>query len=186
MMIRVIALAASVWLSLGAAWAGTKEGVTLPDTVEVDGKKLVLNGMGVREATVFNVNVYVAGLYLESKTSDANAIIGAEQAKRIDLVFVRDVDRKDITGAFVNGFKKNGADVEALKADLGKLNSWMQDMKKRDVMTFTYVPEQGTTVTVKGQVKGTIEGAAFGRGLFSNFLGPKPPNGGLKKGLLGK
>ena len=170
----------------GAAFAAKKEGVTLPDTVTVEGKDLVLNGLGVREATVFNVNVYVAGLYLEAKSSDGNAIAASEQVKRIDLVFVRDVDKDDITDAWASGFKKNGGDMAALKDRLSKLNSWMSDIKEKDVLSFSYVPTKGVTVSLKGQVKGTIEGADFAKAVFSNFVGPNPPNKGLKNGLLGK
>lgn len=168
------------------AHAAKKEGVTVPDSITVEGKTLVLNGMGVREATVFNVNVYVAALYLEAKSQDPNAILAAEQIKRIDLNFVRDVDKGDITKAWGEGFKKNGNDMNALKDRVNQLNGWMSDMKEGDVLSFSYVPEKGVTVSVKGQVKGTISGADFGRAVFSNFLGPNPPNKGLKSGLLGK
>src|ERR1700757_1594031 len=51
-------------------------------------------------------------------------------------------------------------------------------------MVFAYVPGMGTTVTIKGQEKVTIAGAPFAQMLFSVWLGPKPPNAGLKKGLL--
>ena len=38
-------------------------GVSLPDLLEVQGQQpLVLNGMGVRKATLFKVKVYAAGL----------------------------------------------------------------------------------------------------------------------------
>jgi hypothetical protein len=175
------------FLSLAAtAHAASKSGVTVPDTVSVEGKNLVLNGLGVREATVFNVDVYVAALYLEAKSSDANAILNTDAVRRIDLNFVRDVDKGDITEAFSDGFKKNGGDMAALKDRLQKLNGWMADIKEKDVLSFVYVPGKGTTISVKGQVKGTIEGADFGKAIFANFIGPKPPNSGLKKGLLGK
>jgi hypothetical protein len=182
----VLVIAATLCLTLGAARAGSKDGVTLPDSVQVAGKTLVLNGMGTREATVFNVNVYVAGLYLEAKSQDEKAILKADGPKQLDMVFVRDVDKDDIQEAMAEGFKKNGGDMNALKDRLAKFNGWMSDMKKKDVMTFTYDPAKGTTVKVKGQEKGTIEGADFGAAVFGNFIGPKPPNGGLKKGLLGK
>ena len=42
------------------AAAGTLADVTLPDTVDVKGQKLALNGMGLRKK--FVVKVYVAGL----------------------------------------------------------------------------------------------------------------------------
>jgi hypothetical protein len=40
-------------------------------------------------------------------------------------------------------------------------------------------------VGVNGTVKGTIAGDDFGRALFSIWLGSRPPNPGLKAGLLG-
>jgi hypothetical protein len=174
-------------LALGpAALAAEKEGVRLPDTQTVGDKTLVLNGMGVREATVFNVNVYVAGLYLEAKSSNAEEIIASDKAKRLDMVFVRDVDRDDIIDAWSGGFKKNGADMAKLKDRIDKIYSWMTDVKKRDILSFTYVPEKGLTVVVKGQEKGTIPGADFAKAFIAIWLGPEPPNKSLKRGLLGK
>ena len=47
-------------------------GVSLPDRMQApDRQPLVLNGMGVRKATLFKVKVYVAGLYLPESSSDA-------------------------------------------------------------------------------------------------------------------
>jgi hypothetical protein len=169
-----------------SALGAEKEGVSLPDSVSVGDRTLVLNGLGVREATIFNVNVYVAGLYVEAKTRNPAEVIESDaKAKRLDLVFVRDVDRGDITKAWREGFEANGADMKALDSRVKQLSAWMDDMKKRDVLMFVYIPDQGVTVSVKGKVKGTISGADFARGLFSIWLGSKPPNKGLKKGLLG-
>jgi len=142
--------------------------------------------MGLREATIFNVKVYVAGLYVEKKSQNADELIRSEQVKRLDLHFVRDVDRDDVVEAWVKGFKKNGADMGKLGSRIGQLSSWMTDMKVKDVLSFVYVPGTGVTVSVKGQVKGTISGADFGSALFAIWLGPDPADGGLKKGLLGK
>ncbi|HEY1965075.1 MAG TPA: chalcone isomerase family protein, partial [Acidobacteriaceae bacterium] len=65
--------------------AATLAGVTLPDTAQVGGKTLVLNGLGLR--TKMMVKVYVAGLYLEQKSSDPNAIIKADAPKQIIMKF---------------------------------------------------------------------------------------------------
>ena len=40
--------------------------------------------------------------------------------------------------------------------------------------------------TINGKDKLTIAGPAFGPVLFSVWLGPKPPNANLKKGILGQ
>ena len=44
--------------------AGGRAGVTLPDQATVEGRTLILNGMGLRRATWLRVKVYVAGLDL--------------------------------------------------------------------------------------------------------------------------
>ncbi len=169
------------------ARAGEKGGVKMPDAIEVAGKKLQLNGMGIREATWLDIDVYVAGLYVETVSSDAKELISSTQVKRLTLKFVRDVDKGDITDAWKNGFKNNATvKVDTLKADIDKLNGWMVGFKDGDTLTFTYVPEAGVTIDVKGKAVGTIKGDDFARSLFSIWLGSKPPNGGLKKGLLGK
>lgn len=188
MMKRVLAIAvlALVLAPVGAARAGEKGDVKMPDQMTVGGKKLVLNGMGIREATMFNVNVYVAGLYLEKKTGDANEVVNSEQVKHISLHFVRDVDKSDITEAWSTQFKKNGADMAKLKDSINKLNSWMDEMEDGDRMWFTYEPGKGLSVSVHGKAMGLIPGADFGRAFFAIWFGPSPPNKGLKSGMLGK
>ncbi|RPJ78225.1 MAG: hypothetical protein EHM13_14925, partial [Acidobacteria bacterium] len=83
---RAVLVACLVALSLPVL-AATLANVTLPDTITVGNKTLVLNGMGVRSK--FFVKVYVAGLYLEKKTPDANAILQQDAARRLVLQFVR-------------------------------------------------------------------------------------------------
>ncbi len=183
---RFLAFALSLALALPAL-AGEKGGVTLPDEAEVNGKKLVLNGLGLREATMFNVDVYVAGIYIKEKTQDENKILGADEEKCLLLKFVRDVDKSDITDAWDEGFEKNaGDDEDKLKDRIKKLDDWMADIKVGDSLMFIYVPGKGLEVKVKDEVKGTLEGWDFAKVFFSIWLGPKPPNKGLKQGLLGK
>ena len=52
--------------ALGAGVAQGKEckGVTFPEQARVDGTTLTLNGLGLRQATMLKVNVYVAALYV--------------------------------------------------------------------------------------------------------------------------
>ena len=47
-------------------------------------------------------------------------------------------------------------------------------------------PGKGLTVTVRGRVKGNIPGDDFSKAFLTIWLGPSPPNKGLKAGLLGK
>lgn len=164
--------------------AATLAGVTLPDSISLGGRTLVLNGMGVRTRVVFKV--YVGGLYLEKKTSNAAEVIEADVPKRLVLQFVRNVDRNQITEAFDESVKNNAAaQAASLKAEVTQFLAALEPLKSGEQMALTYVPGTGTTITVRGADKVTIPGLPFGRLVFSMWLGPKPPSGDLKKGLLG-
>ena len=182
------ALALAVALAAASpTLAGTLEGVTLPDEVNAGGKTLVLNGLGLREATVLKVNVYVAGLYLPAKSQDPGSILKADLPKQIVMRFVRNVGKEKLAEAWNEGFDKNaGASTEAVASGLEKLDAAMADVRSDDTIVLTYLPESGTNVTVKGKDAGTIPGADFARVLFSIWLGPNPPNIGLRDGMLGR
>jgi hypothetical protein len=68
---------------------------------------LVLNGLGLRQATALKVSVYVAALYVPRASTDANAIIGASTPEQLILHFVRNVSRSDLTKAWDEGFAAN-------------------------------------------------------------------------------
>lgn len=139
----------------------------------------------MRQATVFNVNVYLAGLYLEKKSGVENEVIKSEQAKRLVMHFVRDVDKEALVDAFDEGFKKQGQASGSLAPRIKRFEGFMADVKDDDEIVFTYIPEKGTSVLVKNEAKGTVVGADFAQALFTIFIGPNPPNSGLKSGLLG-
>src|SRR5215471_5238338 len=170
---RKLALSLTVLLFLSSAVsnldAASLAGVTLPDSQQVAGKTLVLNGLGLR--TKYMVKVYVAGLYLEQKSSDANAIIKADAPKRIVLQFVHGASKNQMTDAFNESFNDNTPDaVKAMKPDIDKLLGAIDAVKVGDQMTFTYVPGTGTTYAMNGQDKVTIPGAKFGQVMFAVWL----------------
>ena len=184
---RRLALPVAAALAFAAsASAGQLAGVSLPDETEAGGKTLVLNGLGLREATLLMVDVYVAGLYLESRTSDPSEILGSDRPKRLVLKFVRSVGREKLVEAWNEGLDKNaGEKREAVAGGFARLNAAMADVKKGDTLVLTFLPGEGTSVEVKGKPVGTIEGDDFQSVLFSIWLGADPPNVALRDGLLG-
>jgi hypothetical protein len=182
------AVLGSAILAFTVAPASAKEchGVTFPDRTQVGTIALTLNGLGLRQATLLRVNVYVAALYLASKSTDANAILGSTTPKKLVLHFVRDVDAAELQKAWEEGFANNAKDqLPALQPRVDKLKSWMTDVKSGQQLTFTHRPGAGIEVDVNGTVKGTVEGDDFARAFYSIWLGSRPPNAGLKAGLLG-
>jgi len=166
------------------AHAAELAGVTLPDSVQVDGSTLMLNGMGLREK--FFIDVYVAGLYLPSKMTSGEKILAADTARQTVMHFVFGVDKGKICDAWKESLEANvPSPSAALTADFDKLCTWMDDMADGETMTYTYVPGTGTMVSVKGQDKGTIEGKEFADALFASWIGEHPATNKLRKGLLG-
>ena len=49
-----------------------------------------------------------------------------------------------------------------------------------------YIPGQGLTVTHNNKALGTIKGVQLKKAFFAIFIGPKPVQDSLKKGMLGK
>jgi hypothetical protein len=167
------------------AAAGTLAGMTLPDTVQVDGHTLVLNGLGLRKK--FVVKVYVGGLYLPAKTRDAARILGADEPRRGVLHFLYGVSKEQMCEAWDEGLAANTPNASAeVKAGFDRLCSLMADVEKGDEIAFAYLPDRGTEISVRGQSQGTIAGKPFADALFACWLGPKPgPGEEFKQALLG-
>jgi hypothetical protein len=170
----------------GTAYAAECRGVNFPEHLQLDGKELTLNGLGIRKATFLKVHVYVAALYVARPTRDPQAIVAANDPYELTLHFVRNVDADDLKKGWGEGFARNPTpDLPALQGRIATLSSWMPDVKSGQRLTFVHRPGQGVQVDVAGTAKGTIPGDDFARAFISIWLGAMPPNAELKSGLLG-
>jgi hypothetical protein len=178
-------LRASFPLGSGAL-AKRYAGVTLPETVDVDGTRLRLNGVGLREATILRIGVYVAGLYLEQPSADARSIIEQERRKQVRLALLRDVPRADLIEQLHLSFRRAaGPELGRLEASFQLVAAWLPELRKNDTFSVTYRPSGGLEVSHGARVLGTVPGPDFARVIFAIWLGDTPPNPGLKSGLLG-
>ena len=183
-----ILVPAIVAAALTAAAAQGKEckGVNFPDQAQVEGSNLTLNGLGLRQATAFKVNVYVAALYVAKTSSDPGALLASNTPSELILQFVRNVGADDLRKGWTEGFEKNSKDqLPALKDRIATLNGWMADVKTGERLTFIQKPGAGVSVNVNGMVKGTVKGDDFSKAFLSIWLGADPPNPEIKAGLLG-
>ena len=180
----MLAMAMVTLKTLSPVHAATLGGVNIPDQTTVNGKTLVLNGLGMRTATFLKVKVYVIALYLESKSSDAKAIIESNQAKRIEMHFVHDVSAKKLRDGWSKAFENNYQDVSSIKDEISKFNASMRDVKSGDSIVIDFSGDT-VDVLVNATKVNSIKSDAFQRAALSIWLGPKPPNKDLKTGILG-
>ena len=165
------------------------EGVKLAPTLQVANAPLVLNGAGLRTRAFFKV--YVAALYTPQKSADAAALLAQKGPRRLVITLLRSVDANTFADALNDGLRDNHteAQVTALKPQIDALMATLKqagEAKKGDVIHLDFDPATGTQVSINGQPKGAVIGGSdFYTAVLRIWLGDKPADGGLKKGLLG-
>lgn len=165
------------------------EGVRFDPVLDLAGARLQLNGAGVRQR--FMVGIYAAGLYVSKKSADAEALATQGGPKRVTLRFLRDVDGELFVNSLHNGLKANHSaeqltgwqtQVESLSATIGTIAR----ARRGDTVTFDFNPAEGIRVTLNGATRGpVIQGQDFYAAVLRVWIGGKPADEGLKKGILG-
>ena len=123
------------------------EGVTLPATLKASSSELVLNGGGLREK--YFLDLYVSGLYLESKNTNADAIIKADEPMAIRIEIVSKLISSDkMVDAIEDGMKKStDGNTEALSAEIAEFKSaFSEEIVVGDIYNLVYLPGEGFTV----------------------------------------
>lgn len=165
------------------------EGVKFPPSVQVGGQPLQLNGAGVRTRLLFKV--YAAGLYVPQKSTSAAALLAQNGPRRVAITMLRDVDAETFASSLNDGLKANLSEQQlaGFKAQIDALHATVKSVgeaKKGDQINFEFTPEAGTRVVVNGQPRGNaIPGENFFEAVLRIWIGDKPADGDLKKGLLG-
>jgi Leu/Phe-tRNA-protein transferase len=161
-------------------------GVQLPDSLTVNNTKLQLNGAGLRTKVV--IKVYAGGLYLLQKETDPTKIITADEPMVIRMHFIHSkVSKESLINAWNEGFANaTNGNIAAIEKEIKEFNGYFQeDAKKGDIYDVIYLPGQGVSVEIKGKQKGPIPGLEFKKAVFGIWLGEKPADAKLKKGILG-
>lgn len=182
--VSIIALA----LTLPTQAQVTINDVTLPATMYAGEQTVSLNGGGIRKKLFFKL--YVGGLYLTNKSSDAKAIINADEAMAVKLEITSSmISSENMSEAINEGFEKStGGNVAPLK---DKISKFVDTFKKSEIVEgnvfdIVYVPGTGVESYKNGKLQSTIEGLDFKKALFGIWLCDEPADEDLKAKMLGK
>lgn len=167
-------------------FAADFNGVKMADDTKLDGKTLVLNGIGMRQKTIFNVNIYVGALYVEKKSHDPQEILQSPMLKRVELAFVHKASQDQVRDAFDEAYQANcGEDCPALKAPFEQLRSFMTALIVGDRLAFDIFPNK-VNVWINAKQVGVVTDDKFPRAFLGTWLGKSPPTESLKQAMLGK
>jgi len=169
-------------------------GIEIDKTVQVSsGNKtttLKLNGAGFRNK-IFFFRVYIAALYLMDTTRTVKGILDMPGPKQMNLIMLRTLKSEVIKQGIKDGVEKNTSQGIREKLSnqfhqMDELFSLIPDLKKGDVLSFQWMPGEGTNVLVNGKKLGkSIPDIAFFNALLHMWIGPSPVDSSLKKQLIG-
>ncbi len=162
-------------------------GVTLPDSIKMAEHSLILNGAGLRSKVFFKI--YAGGLYLEGASNDGSAIIKADKPMLVRLHFIYDgVSPEKLQTGWIDGFAKTtpDADAELQKGMKAFAALFAKEAKENDIYDIVWLPGTGLEVRYNDALLATLPGLALKQALFAIWLGDKPVDKNLRKGMLGK
>ena len=185
MLAAIVAFSAPVWSPVRvAARAAELDGVQLPGTLQADGKTLQLNGFGLRTYSIFGIHIYVAALYLEHLSTDADAVLQSSETKFLTVHFVHNVSAEAAREAWRTGFAKNCvAPCHLDPEDVARFLAELPAMPEGASISILFT-QHGATVTVNGRQYGEIPKPMFARAVLATFLGRAPASPSLKAELL--
>lgn len=165
------------------------EGMRFDDAARVGGKELQLNGTALRAG--FLAKGYVAALYLQEKARNATVVLGTSGAKRLQLRMLRETEPPAIMRSLRRGISDNHSEtqVQGLAARLAQFERTLAELgtaHKGDVINLDFSPQTGTVVAINGTPRGRpIPGEDFYQAVLRVFLGERPVDPDVKRGLLG-
>jgi hypothetical protein len=153
---------------------------------------LQLLGVALRTKTFLKVKVYAVGLYVDpaglaafraqpSSAALFQQLVWGDFRREIRMKFIRSsVTAEQIRGAFREGLA--GAD----KTKVESFVAFFGDTKAGDEYVLSYVPGGVIETSVAGQPKAPIADKAFAAAVFSIWLGEKPIQEDIKRGLVAR
>lgn len=182
------AFAVAVTAPPAAAAQVRHEGVAFDTVARVGDAALQLNGMGLRG--VAWIRAFVAGLYVQQPSRDAQRLLTDPGPKRLTLKILLDAPASELSKAVRRGVRKNVGETQLTDmADrLERLATRIDEIGRvhpGDTLDLDYQPGRGMVMRVNGQTRGApIAGADLYRAVLAIFIGERPVDATMKQGLL--
>lgn len=186
MLKKLVAALIAVFVMISYTGAMEAAEVKLSDNLEIRGTKLLLNGAGVRSK--FFMDLYVGGLYLAEKSSDAAKIVAADEPMAISLNIISSmITSEKMESATRKGFKNStGGNMAPIEQEIEKFIAvFKEKIEINDVYHFVYMPGKGVEVYKNSKLNSLLTGIEFKKALFGIWLCDKPAQSSLKKEMLG-
>jgi hypothetical protein len=174
------------FLSAFTAQAATVQvkDVQFTKVIDIKDQRLHLKGAALLKYMIF-IDAYAGALYLPAAQPAVEALDPVP--KRLELSYFHAIDGEDFAEATRVKIRDNVSADEAqqLKPRIDQLAAMYRDVQPGDRYALTYVPGDGTRLSLNGNDLGAIPGDDFARAVFSIWLGTNPIDEKFRDRLLG-
>lgn len=193
-----LSLAAPLAASLGTlAWpmqalaqATVKvDGVEVATSSVVRGKKLMLNGAGVRRRGYYKSNI--VALYLPERLTTLDTIMKLDGPRRIQMLLLRDFSQSTVSRIFLADFKQAATDTEFKTlinevAEIGAIYNNVKRVEQGDKVNIDWQPGAGIIASLNDRQlnEKPINSELAYQIYLRMFMGPTVPEE-LRNRLLG-
>ncbi len=143
---------------------------------------------GVASFNELGEEIYLAGLYVGSRTTAPASLFSDLRERKMEVRFSSSMSRRRWTTNWMQSIAINNS-REHLEAAVGELSDVLGVFKgnlfRGDRVEIHYVPGQGTEVRVNGHVLASGHSADVFNLFLSSWLGPVPPSSQFRNQLLG-
>lgn len=168
----------------GTAMSARIDGVTFNDEYTINATRLPIRGYAILNY-MFVIKAYAGALYLPAETASSRAL--SETPRILELHYFHAISAQDFRESTTEMIKKNTTSQEfnSLRQQVNMLNALYRNVVPGDRYRAVYVPGEGTTLYLKGQALGTVQGADFSKAFFSIWIGKNPIDKKFRNRLLG-
>ena len=159
----------------------------IPDTYQLDGKTLVLNGAGLRTLTVLKIRAYIVALYLPQPMHDPEAILKSPGPKVAVVHYLHSASQDQVQERYRTGEKNNcghGECDKSLEGDFERLVSAVIPVEPGDTTVFATTPK-GLRVSFSGKPFESFGQPALGNLIIKGFIGEHAPTPEFRAAVLG-
>ncbi|MCB0355793.1 MAG: chalcone isomerase family protein [Bdellovibrionales bacterium] len=158
----------------------------LPNDIQLDGKKLMMQGQGFRIGRKFGftAKVYKVGIYTDKKYDSASELLNSPSVKHLYMRFTYTITKGQLVEGWEKAYKYSC--IKQCKETRVYLNQFIEastGMKIGDIMEITFKKE-GVLLNIHKSGQVFIKSPDFSYNLLAIFIGPKVLDESFKKDLM--
>gem|GEM_PF-504462 len=157
--------------------------VNIPESIILNNVQLKLNGYGIRKK--WFIKVYIGSFYTTRKFSNYKEVANDNSEKVIKLFFLHKVEKNKVSDTIKEAFQNITPDLPESEAGKKFFAQFVSDFNVGDSLELIFLPDSTVITKHNNKALGSIKSNRLTFGLLSIYLGDKPVDQELKKGMLG-